>query len=216
VTGQSETDLPAKKRQTILKWWDNAANCLTRQLEDGCIEKATMEEGSAGFAVAIWPSGEKEETEKTNLDVFLLSSQLCVGGPQKKPACDRRALGEQAIKESDKPDAGQPVTGKPVTGKLGTSKHGTSKTGAIKVMPSNSAWEKTPSFGLVKMTLATDKSYIQAKPDWGSKPWCLVNVTGKPNRDHKVVCRQLLDFVKSTPDLTKEAVVSERNRLTAS
>ena len=37
-------------------------------------------------------------------------------------------------------------------------------------------WQPSASFGFLKCTKATEKSYIQAKPDLSAKPYCLVNV----------------------------------------
>ena len=53
-------------------------------------------------------------------------------------------------------------------------------------------WQPSASFGFLKCTKATEKSYIQAKPDLSAKPYCLVNVQGS-GVDHAAVVDQLME-----------------------
>ena len=76
------------------------------------------------------------------------------------------------------------------------------------------AWQSSASFGFLKCTKATEKSYIQAKPDWGAKPYCLVNVQGSGGVDHAAVVDQLMEYAKQA-GLDKAKVVKEKKSLLA-
>ena len=88
---------------------------------------------------------------------------------------------------------------------------------AAKILTASSkptAWQSSASFGFLKCTKATEKSYIQAKPDWGAKPYCLVNVQGSGGVDHAAVVDQLMEYAKQA-GLDKAKVVKEKKSLLA-
>ena len=74
-------------------------------------------------------------------------------------------------------------------------------------------WQPSDSFGFLKCTKATEKSYIQAKPDLSAKPYCLVNVQGS-GVDHAAVVDQLMEYAKQA-GLDKAKVVKEKISLLA-
>lgn len=74
-------------------------------------------------------------------------------------------------------------------------------------------WQPSASFGFLKCTKATEKSYIQAKPDLSAKPYCLVNVQGS-GVDHAAVVDQLMEYAKQA-GLDKAKVVKEKISLLA-
>lgn len=86
------------------------------------------------------------------------------------------------------------------------------KPGCIQGLRRNS-WKASPSFGWVKATFATQKSYIQYKASLGDKMQLLVNCQG--NFDHADVTRNLLDLVTAKSGLDKAMVLEERNKLLA-
>ena len=174
-------------------WWSEADQCLVR-MSGSCLEQAKMQEGSDGFAIAQWPDGSTEQTERPNL----CAQQLPTTSSKKKPAACKKL----AAAAADTQDAAPAL---PVTGTTG---HGSA------VLVGGGAWVPSLSFGFMKLTNATGKSYIQAKgttvPGIVAKPWCLVNVQGGSCKDHKAVAEQLLQFAKAG-GLTKDMVVAERD-----
>ena len=62
------------------------------------------------------------------------------------------------------------------------------------------------------MTVASEKSYIQAKSGSTEKAYCLVNINSNScNKDHGSLCKAVLTFACDTSDLTKDMVVAQRN-----
>ena len=80
-----------------------------------------------------------------------------------------------------------------------------------KVLKSGETWKTSPSFGYVKITHATEKSYIQFRKTPEDKFALLVNVQGLPKR--KDVADQLFSFVRCQAGLDKAQVISKRNEL---
>ena len=74
------------------------------------------------------------------------------------------------------------------------------------------AWKPSSSFGFLKATLATEKSYIQNKASLSSKPSCLVNVQGKAGVNHHKIIQELLEFAQQA-GLTKAQVVEKKNSM---
>ena len=195
-------------------WWSNADRCLVKQCGDKQVH-AKMQEGPEGFAVAVWPDGNQEVSEHANLE---LQGPACTGPirkparPLKRPAAAPVAVAaasgaaEGALPATGQAPAALPATGQapaalPATG-TGPKKHA--------VIIAGNAWERSESFGWLKLTKATAKSYIVCKENWGDKPTCLVNVMGSSCFDHKAVAEELLEFAKG-PGLDKDLVVAERN-----
>lgn len=81
----------------------------------------------------------------------------------------------------------------------------------LKMSSKPSAWQPSASFGFLKCTKASEKSYIQAKPDLSAKPYCLVNVQGS-GVDHAAVVDELMEYAKQA-GLDKAKVVKEKNSL---
>ena len=75
-------------------------------------------------------------------------------------------------------------------------------------------WQSSASFGFLICTKATEKSYIQAKPDLSAKPYCLVNVQGSGGVDHAAVVDQLMEYAKQA-GLDKAKVVKAKKSLLA-
>ena len=57
-------------------------------------------------------------------------------------------------------------------------------------------WLVSASFGEVKATRASQKSYIQARATASDKPYCLVNIEGKAGVDHKKIVGELVVFAQ--------------------
>ncbi len=72
------------------------------------------------------------------------------------------------------------------------------------------AWKESPSFGLVKCTKATSKSYIQFRKAMGEKFSLLVNVQGD-GVDHHQTVDSLMDFVCQEGGLDKAKVLAKRD-----
>ena len=184
--------------QDVQSWWSMEDNCLVRQDEEGELEKANMEKGKDGFAIAVWADGTKNRTDKTNLLVFETPTAVAAkiqAKPRKKPAAAAKS------QSSKKPAAvgGDPAKVLPVTG----------------IRVAQGAWIPSVSFGFLKPTYAKNKSYIVFKESLGqAKPTCLVNIMGTNGLDHAAVCAELLEFCKGA-GLDKAAVVAERDGIIA-
>ena len=75
------------------------------------------------------------------------------------------------------------------------------------------AWQQSPSFGFVKATVATEKSYIVSKQKLGDKPACLVNVQGTGGVDHGQVVAELMTLALNQGGLTKAMMVAKKQEL---
>ena len=73
-------------------------------------------------------------------------------------------------------------------------------------------WLVSASFGEVKATRASQKSYIQARATARDKPYCLVNIEGKAGVDHKKIVEELIVFAQGA-GLNKAQVIAERDSL---
>ena len=73
-------------------------------------------------------------------------------------------------------------------------------------------WLVSASFGEVKATRASQKSYIQARATATDKPYCLVNIEGKPGVDHRRIVDELVVFAQAA-GLNKAQVIAERDAL---
>ena len=76
-------------------------------------------------------------------------------------------------------------------------------------------WRPSQSFGLIKVTAATAKGYIQAKASVDSKPYLLCNVGVQRGPEQTRLLAALFRKSASEEMLTKEAVVTFRNQLQA-
>ena len=56
-------------------------------------------------------------------------------------------------------------------------------------------WQQSPSFGFVKATKYTEKSYIVSKERLEEKPTCLVNVQGTGGVDHGQIVEELMAWL---------------------
>ncbi|CAJ1451391.1 unnamed protein product [Effrenium voratum] len=74
-------------------------------------------------------------------------------------------------------------------------------------------WRPSQSFGLIKVTAATAKGYIQAKASVDSKPYLLRNVGVQRGPEQTRLLAALFRKSASEEMLTKEAVVTFRNQL---
>lgn len=74
------------------------------------------------------------------------------------------------------------------------------------------AWQQSPSFGFVKATVATEKSYIVSKKKLDDKPTCLVNVQGA-GVDHGQVVEELMALALNQGGLTKAMMVAKKQEL---
>lgn len=74
------------------------------------------------------------------------------------------------------------------------------------------SWVASCSFGWVKVTQASQKAYIQAKSDMGSKPYCLVNVSLNKGPDQDSTMESLMKEVLK-PGLSKAHIVDFKNNL---
>ena len=79
-----------------------------------------------------------------------------------------------------------------------------------KAVPS-SCWKEPKSFGLCKLTVAKEKSYLVCKAVPADKQSCLVNT--QENVDHGAVGRQLMDYICQDDGLMKDMVLSKRDEL---
>lgn len=107
---------------------------------------------------------------------------------------------------------------KPAASTAGASKRPASALGGLhkakkKVRQMQKSWKASPSFGFVKDTVASEKSYIVSKKTLDEKPTCLVNVQGSHGVDHAKVVGQLMDILLSESGLTKAMVVAKKNEL---
>ena len=84
--------------------------------------------------------------------------------------------------EEEMPACGKKPASKAVKKKPGMKKPATCS--RKKPAKGSHAWEVSPSFGLVRETTASEKAYLQAKSDSGTKPNCLVNI-GIPKGENK-------------------------------
>ena len=84
-----------------------------------------------------------------------------------------------------------------------------------KVMKASMAWKPSPSFGFVKETKASSKSYIQFKKSMGEKFSLLVNVQDTASPSHKLVVDKLMLFVTSEVGLNKAQVLAKRDEIIA-
>jgi len=73
-------------------------------------------------------------------------------------------------------------------------------------------WLVSASFGEVKATRASQKSYIQARATASDKPYCLVNIEGKAGVDHRKIVDELVVFAQGA-GLNKAQVIAEREAL---
>ena len=122
------------------------------------------------------------------------------GHVQKKPAVAASAAGQEVATELKGP-AGAIV---PAAGHV-------QKTEAVaagqEVATELKGWLVSASFGEVKATRASQKSYIQARATASGKPYCLVNIEGKAGVDHRRVVDELV------AGLNKAQVIAERDAL---
>ena len=166
------------------------------------LKKAKIEYAPTGLAEAEG-SGQSSEAEELDDQKSILTvassaapstTVMSLASPTKKPA----------MSVSKKP--AMSVSKKPAAWKV------MKKPGCIQGLRKNS-WKASPSFGWVKPTFATQKSYIQYKANLGDKMQLLVNCQGE--FDHADVTRKLLDLVVAKPGLDKAMVLEERNKLCA-
>ena len=186
-------EVPSSQESSKPAWWSERGQCMVR-MSGSCLQQATMQEGPEGFALACWPDGTTEQTDRANLSLQNLhactsSQKQHAAATFKRPAASKKPA---AATESVAPAL-------PHTSAL---------------LVGAGAWEPSFSFGLMKLTRATGKSYIQAKEKEACKPYCLVNVMGGSCKDHKALGEQLLRFAKAA-GLTKEMVVAERDSMIA-
>ena len=86
--------------QDVMAWWSMEENCLVRMHEEGQLERASMQKGKRGFAIAVWADGTKVQTDKTNLLVFETPKMVAATAkttPRKKPAA---AAKSQSLKKT--------------------------------------------------------------------------------------------------------------------
>lgn len=187
IVSSQETVASQEPGSRPLAFWNNAKQCVSRITADGQ-EDAEMQPGPDGFALAFWPDGKSETTEHANLEVF--ATQVA----RKRPACAMPAKAKPAEAEPahEEQTGDEPAKAEPA------------KACGI-------AWKDSKSFGFLKPTYATGKSYIQAKESAKARPYLLVNVQGCEN--HYNIVKELMEFAASEKGLTKENVVCMRDKL---
>ena len=73
-------------------------------------------------------------------------------------------------------------------------------------------WVVSKSFGFIHQTKATQKAYINAKPEMADKPYCLVNVQVAAGQLQDMVMNKV--FAKAQEEnMTKASLVHYKNEL---
>ena len=86
---------------------------------------------------------------------------------------------------------------------------------ASKVQKVSEAWKPSPSFGFVKATKATAKSYIVSRESMKENYHLLVNVTAHASHSHHQVVDKLMALVTSQGGLNKAKVNEQRGEIIA-
>ena len=86
---------------------------------------------------------------------------------------------------------------------------------ASKVQKVSEAWKPSPSFGFVKATKATAKSYIVSRESMKENYHLLVNVTAHASHSHHQVVDKLMALVASQGGLNKAKVNEQRGEIIA-
>lgn len=135
----------------------------------------------------------------------------------KRPACKRPASCEETAmsKKKQKPEKAVVEEMKPEKAEEkpkkaeGSKKEKPEKAGDKLVKAA--AWKSSDSFGLVKVTKAKDKAYIQAKEKPESKAYCLVNVALPAGEKQSQFMDRLMDEA-CKEGWTKEALVEWKRK----
>ena len=203
----------AKTGERMPPWVKRLLGVLNSHLQK--VDPPATEKSKAAMAVsiatAVGDSGTEELSEAQedaqSLDCISVSStapcsqstqiaSLAGEGGLKRPAASSSSVEEKPASNGFK---------RPASASAGGLKK------AIRKAPI--AWQQSPSFGFVKFTVATEKSYIVSKQKLDGKPACLVNVQGTGGVDHGQVVGQLMDLVLNEGGLTKAMVVAKKQEL---
>ena len=203
----------AKTGERMPPWVKRLLGVLNSHLQK--VDPPATEKSKAAMAVsiatAVGDSGTEELSEAQedaqSLDCISVSStapcsqstqiaSLAGEGGLKRPAASSSSVEEKPASNGFK---------RPASASAGGLKK------AIRKAPI--AWQQSPSFGFVKFTVATEKSYIVSKQKLDDKPTCLVNVQGTGGVDHGQVVGQLMDLVLNEGGLTKAMVVAKKQEL---
>ena len=165
-------------------YWDHAAGCMARRLPDGRTERAVMIPGHHGFYDARSGDGSVVETD---IPMSARTQQTVVAHVQKRPASNRGAGqesgdDEQATEEASNHDGEAAGVQEECDEPTKRQRNGE---------PGNIPRTFRRPDGVLRMVLATAKSYITFQPSGEPKPFLLCNIGESMKAEHASIIKNI-------------------------